>query len=147
MKVALLKPEYVEQFPDELQEGVLYISEEFSLTAHKCPCGCGEDVYLKLGPAKWRLSKNSDSTVSLDPSVGNWNYQCKSHYWIRRNRVVGAGAMDSYEIEEVQRRDRRDRDEHIAAVNAEADADSGAWAWVRSTAASALRKLRAVWPW
>jgi hypothetical protein len=25
--------------------------------------------------------------VSLDPSIGNWSFPCRSHYWIRNNKV------------------------------------------------------------
>jgi Family of unknown function (DUF6527) len=29
-------------------------------------------------------------SISLDPSIGNWGFQCRSHYWIKNNRVVWA---------------------------------------------------------
>lgn len=121
MKTQSVRPEYVEQLPDRLQEGVLYICEEFGVTAHKCCCGCGEDVYNKLSPVRWRLTRQSDGSVSLDPSVGNWKYACQSHYWIRYNRVIDAGPMSPRAIEAVRQRDRTDRDLHIARVNAQAD--------------------------
>src|SRR6185312_14261137 len=68
-----------------------------------------EDVYNKLGPAKWRLTKLPDGSVSLDPSVGNWKYACRSHYFIQKNRVIDAGPMSAKAIEAVQERDRRKR--------------------------------------
>lgn len=147
MKVRVLKPEQVHQLPDHLEEGALYICEEFNLTAHKCCCGCGEDVFLKLGPAKWQLSKMPDGSVSLEPSVGNWNYSCKSHYWITNNRVIDAGPMDAFEIEAVKRRDRHDRDRHIAHVNAQSEKECGVWRRIRSLATSAMGRLKAAWPW
>lgn len=147
MKVRVLKPEHVLQLPDQLEEGALYICEEFDLTAHKCCCGCGEDVFLKLGPAKWRLSKMPDGSVSLEPSVGNWNYSCKSHYWITKNRVIDAAPMNAFEIEAVKRRDRRDRDRHIAQVNAKSEQERGVWRRIRSLATGTLRRLKAAWPW
>src|SRR5437879_4452263 len=88
VEVQVVKPEYVDQLPDRLTEGILYICEEFSLTAHKCCCGCGEDVFNKLAPVKWQLLKMPDATVTMTPSIGNWNYDCQSHYWIERNRVI-----------------------------------------------------------
>lgn len=112
-----VRPSFVDQLPDILDEGVLYICEEFDLTAHKCCCGCGEDVYNKLNPAKWQLIKTRSGTVSLEPSIGNWKYACKSHYWIRNNRVIEAGQLSSATIEAVKQRDRRDRDTYIAQVN------------------------------
>ena len=30
-------------------------------------------------------------TISLNPSIGNWSYPCRSHYWIKGNRVVWDG--------------------------------------------------------
>lgn len=147
MKVEILTPEYVEQLPDQPKEGVLYVCEEFGLTVHKCCCGCGEDVYLKLGPAKWRLTKMSDGSVTIEPSVGNWKYTCKSHYWITRNRVIEAGLMDACEIESVQRRDKRDRDRYIAQVNARSEHERSVWGRVHLLAATTLRHFKSLWPW
>jgi hypothetical protein len=149
MKVQILKPQYVEQLPDEMKEGVFYICEAFDLTAHKCCCGCGEDVYNKLGPAKWRLTKMPDGSVSLDPSVGNWKYACKSHYWISKNRVIDAGMMSARAIEAVQQRDRRDRDKYISEFNGQPvpERKVTAWGHIRSIGARTLSRLRALWPW
>lgn len=118
MKVKVLMPMYVANLPEQLQEGVIYICEEFDATAHKCCCGCGEDVYNKLGPAKWQLTKERNGTVSLYPSIGNWKYACRSHYWIVNNRVIDAGAMSKRAIKAIQKWDRRDRDRVIAQHNA-----------------------------
>lgn len=58
-----------------------------------CPCGCGDVVNLSLVPgreANWRLTLHRDGTVSLFPSV--WRtVGCRSHYWIRRSRLIWAG--------------------------------------------------------
>ena len=119
MNTKVLIPKYVANLPEQLEEGVFYICEEFDATAHKCCCGCGEEVYNKLGPAKWQLTKERDGTVSLYPSVGNWKYACRSHYWIENNRVIDAGAMSNRTINAIQKRDRRDRDKVIAQHNAQ----------------------------
>src|SRR6185369_5281640 len=111
-------------------------------TAHKCCCGCGEDVYNKLGPAKWQLTKASDGRVTLNPSVGNWKYACQSHYWIRNNRVIDAVRMSERAIQAVQRRDRRDRDTYIAQVNAQ---PKGLWQRARDVCTRALRWLKNLW--
>ena len=29
-------------------------------------------------------------TISLHPSIGSWSLPCRSHYWIRRNRILWA---------------------------------------------------------
>ena len=144
MKVQVVSPEYVGQLPEHLEEGVLYICEEFDLTAHKCCCGCGEDVYNKLSPARWRLIKMPDGSVSLDPSVGNWKYACRSHYWIRKNRVMDAGPMSARAIDWVQQKDLRDRDRYIAHVNSQPIA---LWERTRTVIARTLRRLKSLWPW
>lgn len=149
MKVQVIRPQYVRQLPDRLVEGVLYICEEFDLTAHKCCCGCGEDVYNKLGPAKWRLIKMLDGSVSLDPSVGNWKYACASHYWIKKNRVVDAGPMSARAIEAIQQRDRRDRDRYITRLNAQTNHEQNMNLSPQtfSLFSRALQRLKALWPW
>ncbi len=139
----------MEQLPDKMEEGVLYICEEFDLTAHKCCCGCGEDVYNKIGPARWRLTKMPDGTVSLYPSVGNWKYACKSHYCIRKNRVIDAGPMSARAIEAVQQRDRQDRDKYIASINAQPDFEHSMNLWRRTRVlfTSILHRIKTLWPW
>jgi hypothetical protein len=144
VKTQTVIPEYVEQLPKQMREGVLYICEEFDLTAHKCCCGCGEDVFNKLSPARWRLIKQADGSVSLDPSIGNWKYACRSHYYIRNSRVIDAGPMRPSEIEAVQRADRRDRDRHIARLNRRPKAVVER---SRRLVARMLERLRALLPW
>ena len=60
-----------------------------------------------LNPAKWHLTARA-GTVSLSPSVGNWSFPCKSHYWIDSNSVRWAGAMSAKHIAAVKAHDRRD---------------------------------------
>jgi hypothetical protein len=147
VKVQVIRPEYVEQLPEQLQEGVLYICEGFDVTAHKCCCGCGEDVYNKLGPARWRLVKMSAGSVSLHPSVGNWKYACQSHYWIRNNRVINAGPMSARAIKAVQKRDRRDRDRYIGYVNTGDKKRMNLWESTLRVIGRTVRHLRSLWPW
>ena len=81
-----LKHEFVEFIPDAIEEGKIYLSIEYATVVHKCCCGCGKEVVTPLSPTDWKLIFDG-KTVSLDPSIGNWSFACKSHYWIRRNRV------------------------------------------------------------
>jgi hypothetical protein len=83
-----LKPEFVEYIPKDVQEGVLYISMQYRTAVHACACGCGEKVVTRLSPKDWRLTY--DGTVTLDPSIGNWNFPCRSHYFIRKNQIIEA---------------------------------------------------------
>lgn len=89
MKHSILSHEFVGTIPEELREGVIYISIEFATVVHKCCCGCGSEVATPLSPTDWTLIFDGE-TVSLDPSVGSWNLPCQSHYWIKHNRVQWA---------------------------------------------------------
>lgn len=146
MKVDRLKPHYLTQFPEQLQEGILYISEEFSLTAHKCCCGCQEDVVLKLGPAKWHLTKEPDSSVSLYPSVGNWKYACRSHYWIENNEVLDAGPMSAGTIKRVQRRDRVERQQYLEQyASATEQEHQDGWKRITYAIQRGWRRVKGLW--
>ncbi len=81
-----LTHEFVEYIPDRLEERKIYVSMAFATVAHKCCCGCGNEVITPLSPTDWKLIFDGQS-ISLDPSIGNWNFACQSHYWITRNRV------------------------------------------------------------
>lgn len=63
-----------------------------------CVCGCGNEVVTPLSPNGWQLMFDG-KTVSLYPSIGNWNFECKSHYWIRRNMIVHAKEWKKEEVE------------------------------------------------
>lgn len=103
-KVSTLRPEFVEFIPAKGEPGVIYVSERFSTAMHLCCCGCGLEVITPLNPAKWSLSKQGGQ-VSLSPSIGNWSFPCKSHYWIERGRVRWAGPMSQERIRLVRRLD------------------------------------------
>lgn len=106
---ASLRHSYVEYIPEKLESGILYISRKYSTASHLCCCGCGLQVVTPLNPAKWQLTDHGQ-TVSLYPSIGNWSFSCRSHYWIDHGRIKWAGAMSAQQISNVQKRDRRDAD-------------------------------------
>lgn len=120
MRLDSIRPEFVEFVPRVLETGVLYISQKYKTASHLCACGCGEKVVTPLSPADWRLQIDGES-VSLHPSIGNWNYACQSHYWIRRNRISWSYAMTKQQIARVQARDQADKAHYIAAVNRQKD--------------------------
>ena len=106
-RVARLRPEFVELIPERLESGTLYVSRRYSTASHLCCCGCGREVVTPLNPAKWQLSERRGA-ISLYPSIGNWSFPCRSHYWIDHDRVRWAGAMSAERIATVKARDRRD---------------------------------------
>ncbi len=99
--VEQLEHEFVVQLPDEPREGVLYISMEFGTALHLCCCGCREKVLTPLRPNRWRMTFDGEN-IWLCPSIGNWNFDCKSHYWVLGSRVRWAAQMTKEEIEAVR---------------------------------------------
>jgi hypothetical protein len=84
MKVEI-EPVFVEFIPKELEQKKVYISEEYEVSVHKCLCGCGEKTVMPLGKKGWNLIKHDNGKVSFTPSVGNFQFHCKSHYIITKN--------------------------------------------------------------
>lgn len=126
MKVSAITPVYVERMPDKLEEGRLYISESRNLAMHKCCCGCGEEVVTPLNTkAGWKVIKHGEM-VSLHPSIGNWNFACDSHYWIKNNVVDWSYKMTAKEISRVQERDLKDTQAQVAMQNALKKAETNA---------------------
>lgn len=95
---------FVEFMPDTLEDGILYISMEYCTAVHKCVCGCGNKVVTPIAPTSWHLEFDG-KTISLSPSIGNWNFNCKSHYWIEKNKIKWAGKWNESEIEYGRKRD------------------------------------------
>ncbi len=120
MRIEAVKPQFVEYVPKVLEPGVLYISEKYKTASHLCACGCGEKVVTPLSPADWKLQIKGGK-VSLHPSIGNWNYACRSHYWIRDNFIVWSTGMSKQQIARVQARDLADKARYVAIVNKQKD--------------------------
>lgn len=80
-----IEPVFVEFVPPVLEEKKVYISEEYKCAIHKCLCGCGEKTVMPLYGDGWQLIKHDDGRVSFTPSVGNFQFACKSHYIITKN--------------------------------------------------------------
>jgi Family of unknown function (DUF6527) len=76
----------VKFLPKELEPWVLYVSEEFSVAGHLCPCGCGNKIITPLGPTEWSFTENNRKPT-LYPSLGNWQLPCRSHYWITEGEI------------------------------------------------------------
>jgi Family of unknown function (DUF6527) len=100
----ILKHEFVEFIPDEMEQGTIYISIRFATASHPCLCGCGNKVVTPIRPTDWTLIFNG-KTISLNPSIGNWSFPCQSHYWIRNNRVKWAPKWTREQIERGRLRD------------------------------------------
>lgn len=104
-KIRLQRMHYM---PMELEQGVLYVSEEFETAAHLCACGCGSKIRTPLGPTEWSFEE-TPAGPSLSPSIGNWQQPCQSHYWIRRGAIVWSGQWTPEQIEAGRRREQERR--------------------------------------
>ena len=89
MAVTTFDLELVHRVPEVPQSGILYACFDCNVVVHLCACGCGEKVALPIDPDCWKVEYDGES-LSLHPSIGNFQYPCKSHYWIRKNKVVWA---------------------------------------------------------
>lgn len=89
MAVTTFDLELVHRVPEVPQSGILYACFDCNVVVHLCACGCGEKVVLPIDPDCWKVEYDGES-LSLHPSIGNFQYPCKSHYWIRKNKVVWA---------------------------------------------------------
>lgn len=116
-----LEHRFVERIPRTLESGVLYISMEYAMAAHSCACGCGEEVMTPFTPTDWKMTFDGE-TVSLWPSVGNWQLACRSHYIIEDGRVIRAGAWTQWRIAAEQRRDKAAKARYYGTVQASAPA-------------------------
>lgn len=105
MRYTCLEHQFVQHIPDTINPGVLFISMEYGTAAHSCCCGCGEEVVTPFTPTDWQMTFDGE-TVSLHPSIGNWSLACRSHYVIKRGRVIEAGQWTDEQVEAERRRDR-----------------------------------------
>lgn len=105
IRIKSLEHRFVTSVPRELEPGVLYVSMEYATAVHACCCGCGEQVVTPFSPTDWRMTFDGES-VSLHPSVGNWNQKCRSHYVIQRGAVIEAGPWSDRQVVAERHRDK-----------------------------------------
>ena len=80
------EPVFVDVIPSDMEQGKVYISEKYNVSIHLCLCGCGQETVLPFNnPVHgWNLIK-SNKGISFTPSVGNFQFACKSHYIMTNN--------------------------------------------------------------
>jgi hypothetical protein len=107
----IIKTEFVEEIPRELERGTVYVSMTFGVVAHSCFCGCGHEAVTPLSPIEWELQYDGE-TISLYPSINNWTADCRSHYWIRKGRVIWETQWTDQEIEKGRSLQAKRKAEH-----------------------------------
>jgi hypothetical protein len=115
-----LKHKLVEYIPGNIEEGILYISMEHCVAIHLCICGCGNKVVTPISPTDWQLTYDG-KTISLFPSIGNWSFNCESHYWITKNRVEFARKWSKKEIKKFRKNQSSKKEKHFK---------KGFWKWI-----------------
>ncbi|WP_420540874.1 DUF6527 family protein [Mycolicibacterium septicum] len=85
MRAKSLIPVFTQSIPASPEPGDLYVSMQYETAVHLCACGCGNKVVTPLGPRDWSIT--FDGTVTLRPSIGNGQQACRSHYYVRNNRI------------------------------------------------------------
>lgn len=118
-RATTLRHEFVTAIPAELHNGVLYVSLEYATALHLCCCGCGTEVVTPLNPSDWRITYDGE-TVSVCPSIGNWSFPCRSHYWIDRGRILWCGDWTKGQIERARDADRRAKRAQYSECHADA---------------------------
>ena len=101
----VISHKFVKTIPDELEELTLYVSMDYATVVHMCCCGCGREVVTPLSPTDWTLIFDGVST-SLSPSIGNWSFECRSHYWISKSKVRWAKRWSRNRVDTARAHDR-----------------------------------------
>jgi hypothetical protein len=136
--------EFVEFIPEELRAATIYVSIRFATVAHLCACGCKKKVVTPLKPTDWKLTFDG-KTISLHPSVGNWAFPCRSHYWIRKNKVQWAADWSDARVEANREYDRRSKERYFSEVEESQREIPAAKAAQQPVANPAWWKR--IWPW
>ncbi|MDP8994390.1 MAG: DUF6527 family protein [Pseudomonadota bacterium] len=125
-----MRHEFVNSIPDQVDEGVLYISLPYATAVHKGPCGCKHEVVTPFSPTDWSMVFDGE-TVSLAPSIGNWSFPCRSHYWIERGRVAWAPTWSLRQIQAGRSRDIRRKATYYDVVETKAAKEPAHRGWRR----------------
>lgn len=140
MKRSQLTHEFVDSIPAVLADGRLYVSIRYRTASHLCACGCGTKVVTPIKPVKWQLAYDGE-TVSLSPSIGRWQLPCKSHYWIRNNRIDWSMDWSDEQIEQGRQRDVQDLRSYYALRASQPPAPTATALNIRSSLTRLWRKI------
>ena len=95
MKTTELIPVFVDQLPLEVEEGKIYITNEYGISVHLCACGCKVKTFLPFshiieGRDMGWVHSVQDGKISTTPSIGNWSGEnpYHAHYFIVNNKIV-----------------------------------------------------------
>lgn len=121
--VGSITPRFVEEIPETLDPGQLYVSLEHRTMIHLCACGCGNEIVLPLSRADWRFTYDGEA-ISVSPSVGSWSLPCRSHYVISGGRVHWANDWTEKEVTAGRAQDRIRQAARYTPVSPQPKADT-----------------------
>jgi Family of unknown function (DUF6527) len=121
--------EHVQYLPRARAPGILYVSEEFAVAGHLCACGCGNKVITPLGPAEWTFTERN-GRPTLDPSVGNWQLPCRSHYVIAEGQIHWGDQWSDAQVASGRRAEQLRREAYYASRTRH-KFWQGLWSWAR----------------
>lgn len=111
MKRARFVCEVVGSIPESLMHNTLYVTVDRDVAGHLCACGCGREVITPLSPTDWQLSFDRKG-ATLSPSIGNWSFPCRSHYFIRGGAVLWSYDMSDEAVELGRRHYKARKERH-----------------------------------
>lgn len=111
-QIALVRVQFI---PKLLEPGVLYVAEEYEAAVHLCACGCGLKVSTPLGPTEWSFL-DSPGGPSLEPSIGNWEFPCRSHYWIKGGRIIWSEIWSPERVEAARHAEEAQREAYYDSL-------------------------------
>lgn len=133
----MLQHRFVEFIPDIIEEGFLFVSLEYCTAIHNCVCGCGGKVVTPISPTDWQMYFNG-RTITLTPSIGNWNFDCKSHYFIRGSEVEWCSKWSKKEIADGRKHDLKIKEDFYKesksateiALDVSQKSEPSGWQWL-----------------
>ena len=91
MAINSVSHQFVELMPEKFEERILYVSVQYATAIHLCCCGCKNKVVTPLTPKDSKLIFDGE-TVSLYPSIGNWNFNASRTTGFAKEKWVGPRA-------------------------------------------------------
>lgn len=98
MRYNSLSLRLVDEMPATLEPGILFVSKRFKVAGHLCACGCGNKVVVRLGDPGYTFTERS-SRPTLRPSIGSWQLDCRSHYFITDGQIDWREGWSDWEVQ------------------------------------------------
>jgi hypothetical protein len=123
----------VDRIPAQMQEGVVYHTEEFELAGLLCACGCGHRITLLVPDSHEVWDEGGYATIR--PSVGVFDASCKSHYVISAGDVQWLPAFTGAQAASIMH----------AQIARHVARDAKPASWLQRVKTAVLRLLSKLW--